>query len=451
MCGSGKRESDAAHTHPHDHPSSHTRASLITATLHLVNREFDELAADMVALGFFPPGADMNAIGPALTGVFLRALANAGGVAALSFSDLSADLGRTMYEYNFRLPPYYTLLVRSLSVLEGIALAADPNYKVLAQALPWVSRRALTSREPAVRDALRALLYKGGDFRFDRLERLLLEAARSPPRPDAEAAARARGAGPDGGLALLLSPDADFVRGIVVDELAKAIDAGARVGADGAVAGAAIALRAVASAAPPLAPRAPPRALANALDAVPALASAADAAQVDGVARLVAAFGEMTQAQAQRAAAAGGGGGATTTTTTTSSTTCTPLASLRAALPPSAATAMDAAAKLASEALALPPDARAEALALPLRVAASAASRAVARGLRGAARLGPAAAAAAPVRAPRPTAVREEEETRRPPPPPPPQAQPTVAPQVAAATGQARVVVMRPLEAPRGG
>lgn len=35
-----------------------------------------------------------------------------------------------MYKYSFRLPPYYTLLVRSLSVLEGIALASDPNYKV---------------------------------------------------------------------------------------------------------------------------------------------------------------------------------------------------------------------------------------------------------------------------------------------------------------------------------
>jgi aarF domain-containing kinase len=35
-----------------------------------------------------------------------------------------------MYRYSFRLPPYYTLLVRSLSVLEGIALASDPNYKV---------------------------------------------------------------------------------------------------------------------------------------------------------------------------------------------------------------------------------------------------------------------------------------------------------------------------------
>lgn len=54
----------------------------------------------------------------------------AGGVSNISFSTLSTDLGRTMYRYSFRLPPYYTLLVRSLSVLEGIALASDPNYKV---------------------------------------------------------------------------------------------------------------------------------------------------------------------------------------------------------------------------------------------------------------------------------------------------------------------------------
>ena len=54
---------------------------------------------------------------PALTAVFSKALA--GGVSNVSFSSLSADLGRTMYEFKFRIPPYYTLLVRSLSVLEA--------------------------------------------------------------------------------------------------------------------------------------------------------------------------------------------------------------------------------------------------------------------------------------------------------------------------------------------
>jgi predicted unusual protein kinase regulating ubiquinone biosynthesis (AarF/ABC1/UbiB family) len=40
-----------------------------------------------------------------------------------------------------QIPAYYTLLVRSLSVLEGIALASDPQYKVLGAAYPWVARR----------------------------------------------------------------------------------------------------------------------------------------------------------------------------------------------------------------------------------------------------------------------------------------------------------------------
>ena len=57
---------------------------------------------------------------PALTRVFSNALA--GGVSNVSFSDLSADLSRTMYEFKFRIPPYYTLLVRTLSVLEVGAL-----------------------------------------------------------------------------------------------------------------------------------------------------------------------------------------------------------------------------------------------------------------------------------------------------------------------------------------
>lgn len=53
---------------------------------------------------------------PALTGVFSKALA--GGVSNVSFSTLSADLGQTMYQFKFAIPQYYTLLVRSLSVLE---------------------------------------------------------------------------------------------------------------------------------------------------------------------------------------------------------------------------------------------------------------------------------------------------------------------------------------------
>lgn len=89
---------------------------LIQATLHLVNREFMELADDFVTLGLLPPESDPDQIVPALTDVFAEAVA--GGVSNISFGELSGNLGRTMYQYSFRIPPFYTLLVRSLTVLE---------------------------------------------------------------------------------------------------------------------------------------------------------------------------------------------------------------------------------------------------------------------------------------------------------------------------------------------
>ena len=106
------------------------RRGLIRATLHLVNREYLELADDFVMLGLLPPDADRNQVVPALTGVFQEALRD--GVANLSFGQLSGDLGRTMFDFKFQIPAYYTLLVRSLSVLEGIALSSDKDYKACA-------------------------------------------------------------------------------------------------------------------------------------------------------------------------------------------------------------------------------------------------------------------------------------------------------------------------------
>lgn len=35
------------------------------------------------------------------------------GVSNLSFGSLSGQLGATMYQFKFRIPPYYTLLVRA--------------------------------------------------------------------------------------------------------------------------------------------------------------------------------------------------------------------------------------------------------------------------------------------------------------------------------------------------
>lgn len=207
------------------------RRGLIQATLHLVNREYKALADDFITLGMLPPDSDKEKIVPALTSVFAEALA--GGVNNLSFGELSANLGRTMYEFKFQIPSYYTLLVRSLSVLEGIALVSNPDYKVLSAAYPWIARRLLTDTSPELQETLRSLVYTNGKLNFKRLESLFTQATQStgiPQRPK-DAAPGSPPPRPDA-LGLILSNNGAFVRGILVDELAKGADAFWRVSID---------------------------------------------------------------------------------------------------------------------------------------------------------------------------------------------------------------------------
>ncbi|KAL3153782.1 hypothetical protein ABBQ32_013367 [Trebouxia sp. C0010 RCD-2024] len=275
------------------------RRGLIQATLHLVNREFDALAEDFVVLGLLPAGSDKAEIAPALTGVFQDALAN--GVNNLNFGDLSSSLGQTMYKYNFRIPPYYTLLVRSLSVLEGIALSADPNYKVLGAAYPWIARRLLTEQSPELRDTLRTLLYKKGRFQFARLESLLKQAARSPGRQSWVQVGNDQVRAATGGsaLELLLGPDGEYIREIIVDELAKGIDAGWRSSLDSFI-GSTRSRLLRAFRVSPIGVRQgevrsrPGGLLLEALMALPDLAGQEDQLQIDGINRLIKAMQEIT-------------------------------------------------------------------------------------------------------------------------------------------------------------
>jgi hypothetical protein len=94
-------------------------------------------------------------------------------VADLDFKSVTDQLSGVMYEYPFRVPAYYALIIRSLVTLEGIAIAVDPDFKVLSKAYPYVAKRLLTDPAPELRTSLQDLLFKDGYFRWNRLENLL--------------------------------------------------------------------------------------------------------------------------------------------------------------------------------------------------------------------------------------------------------------------------------------
>ncbi|EKQ67902.1 putative unusual protein kinase [Leptolyngbyaceae cyanobacterium JSC-12] len=150
------------------------RYGLIEAVVHMVNRDFEGLANDYVKLEFLTPDTDLTPIIPALRTVFNHALG--ASVAELNFKSITDQLSEVMYEYPFRVPAYYALIIRSLVTLEGIAINVDPDFKVLSKAYPYVAKRLLTDPAPELRASLRDLLFKDGTFRWNRLENLLRNA-----------------------------------------------------------------------------------------------------------------------------------------------------------------------------------------------------------------------------------------------------------------------------------
>ncbi|KAI9112706.1 hypothetical protein K1719_016372 [Acacia pycnantha] len=202
------------------------RDGFIQACLHLVNRDFDALAKDFVILGLLPPTSDREAVTKALTGVFKNAIAK--GVRNISFGDLLGNLGTTMYKFKFKIPSYFSLVIRSLAVLEGIAVGFNPEYKVLGSTYPFIAKKVLTDSSPQLKSSLQTLLYKDGMFRIDRLESLVTESLRA--KPD-KAKVKKQSDNSDSRmvikevLSFTLTEKGSFVREIILQELAKGLDA----------------------------------------------------------------------------------------------------------------------------------------------------------------------------------------------------------------------------------
>jgi predicted unusual protein kinase regulating ubiquinone biosynthesis (AarF/ABC1/UbiB family) len=193
----------------------HQRYGLIEAVVHLVNRDFEGLARDYVNLEFLAPDTDLTPIIPAFASVFDDALS--ASVAEMNFKSITDELSALMYEYPFRVPAYYALIIRSLVTLEGIAIGIDPNFKVLSKAYPYVAKRLLTDPSPELRASLRDLLFKDGDFRWNRLENLLRNAGNSPDYDLGQTL--------DQAVDFLFSERGEFIRDRLVDELVKNLDA----------------------------------------------------------------------------------------------------------------------------------------------------------------------------------------------------------------------------------
>lgn len=227
---------------------------MIEAIAHLIHRDYGAIVKDFVKLGFIPDGVNLEPILPVLAKVFDQAL-EGGGAKNINFQELASDLAQITFDYPFKIPPYFALIIRAIGVLEGIALVGNPEFAIVDEAYPYIAQRLLTDESPRLRSALRYTIYgKSGVFDAERFIDVMqafenfITAAKSGggedlngnmadlgilqsqtsysfpvfptmlPQPEQPVQTRAA-------LAFLLSDRGNFFREFILDEIVKAIDA----------------------------------------------------------------------------------------------------------------------------------------------------------------------------------------------------------------------------------
>ena len=149
-----------------------TKETLVDSVVHLINRDYEDLAQDFIKLGFLTPDVDVRPIVPALEAVFQDAIG--ASVGNFNFKSITDQFSEVMYEYPFRVPAKFALIIRSLVTQEGLALSLDPTFKIVEIAYPYVARRLLSADTASLRRRLIEVLFKDGRFQWQRLENLLL-------------------------------------------------------------------------------------------------------------------------------------------------------------------------------------------------------------------------------------------------------------------------------------
>jgi len=185
-----------------DQLEQYTKETIASSVVYLINKDYVALAANFVKLGFLTADTDISPIIPALEAVLGEAMGES--VGNFNFKTITDKFSELMYDYPFRVPAKFALIIRSLVTQEGLALTLNPNFKIVEVSYPYVARRLLTGESPEMRRHLIEVLFKDGKFQWERLENMIA-IARSDQKFDLLPTAQL-------GLQYLLSDEGKFLR-----------------------------------------------------------------------------------------------------------------------------------------------------------------------------------------------------------------------------------------------
>ncbi|KAI3508671.1 hypothetical protein L1887_23680 [Cichorium endivia] len=131
--------------------------AMLGSIIHIVNADWASLVGALADMDVVRPGTNISRVTMELEYAMDEIEFN-DGIPDVRFSRVLGKVWAIALKYHFRMPPYYTLLLRSLASFEGLAMAGDPNFKTFEASYPYVVRKLLTDNSIETRKILHSVV-----------------------------------------------------------------------------------------------------------------------------------------------------------------------------------------------------------------------------------------------------------------------------------------------------
>ena len=138
---------------------SMARDQMLRTFFAILKKDIDEVVDSLTYMGLIEPMADMTPVKRLVA--FLLENFTDKPIDIRAFEQIGSELYLMFKEQPFRLPAQMTFILKSLTTLDGIARALDPQYNLLAAMKPFVKDLVVSSSEGKV---LRVLAKQAKDF-----------------------------------------------------------------------------------------------------------------------------------------------------------------------------------------------------------------------------------------------------------------------------------------------
>jgi len=159
------------------------RYSLFGLVIGLQNKDLQLVTENLLKLEFLKDTTQLDVLIPRLRRAVKNSTGGTGKASDINFAQLQAELDEISREniLRFSTPAFFTVIIRSLTILEGVALSIDKNFRLVRGAYPYVLSQLLRpvdkERQP---EALQRLLVRlltvngeGQEIEWERLREFL--------------------------------------------------------------------------------------------------------------------------------------------------------------------------------------------------------------------------------------------------------------------------------------